>query len=150
MVSTIWRAMRSTGLSDVIGSWNTMAMLVAAQRAHLLARSSPAMSRPRKHDLAADDPAWLLEQPHERQRGHALARARFADDAERLAGRDLEAHAVDRAHDAGVGVELRPQVATSRIGVRPRRVGARPDSSSALIAGATADRASRGCRRPGS
>ena len=26
MVSTSWRAMRSTGLSDVIGSWNTIAM----------------------------------------------------------------------------------------------------------------------------
>src|SRR2546429_237520 len=26
MVSTSWRAMRSTGLSEVIGSWNTIAM----------------------------------------------------------------------------------------------------------------------------
>ena len=35
-----------------------------------------------------------------RHRGDALARARLADDAERLAGLDLEADAVDRADGA--------------------------------------------------
>ena len=62
-------------------------------------------------DLAADDAARLLQQAHQRQRGDALAGARLADDAERLAGGDREADAVDRAHDAGVGEELRAQIA---------------------------------------
>src|ERR1019366_3517284 len=42
---------------------------------------------------------------HDRQSSHALAAARFADDAERLAGGKLPRHAVDRAHGAGDSVE---------------------------------------------
>ena len=45
------------------------------------------------------------------KRGDALARAGFADDAERLAGGDREADAIDGAHDAFIGEELRAQVA---------------------------------------
>ena len=37
-----------------------------------------------------------LEEPQDRERGHRLAAARFADEPERLAGGDLEAHILDR------------------------------------------------------
>jgi len=40
------------------------------------------------------DPPLLRQQPHQRERGHALAAAGLADDGERLAARDLEVHAV--------------------------------------------------------
>jgi hypothetical protein len=44
-------------------------------------------------------------------RGDRLAAARLADDAQRLAGADVERHAVDGTHDAVEGEELRLQVA---------------------------------------
>src|SRR6185437_15506023 len=44
-------------------------------------------------------------QPHQRQRRHALAAARFAHDRQRLAGSDLEIDAVDRLHNALTCVE---------------------------------------------
>ena len=40
-----------------------------------------------------------LDQPHQAAGERGLAAARFADDAERLAARDCEAHAVQRMHD---------------------------------------------------
>ncbi len=45
-----------------------------------------------------------LEAEHELGRG-GLAAAGLADDAERLAGHDLERHAVDRAHDRAAPIE---------------------------------------------
>ena len=99
MVSTSCRAMRSTGLSEVIGSWNTMAMPVAAQLAQLGGLMA-STSRPWKRISPADDAGRLLEQPHQRQRRDAFAGSGFADDAERLAGGDREAHAIDGAHHA--------------------------------------------------
>ena len=45
-------------------------------------------------------PGLGRDQAHDRQRRHRLAAARFADDAERLAARQVERHAVDRAHHA--------------------------------------------------
>ena len=66
---------------------------------------------PVEQDRAPDDARDLLRQePHHRQRRDALAAAGFADDAERLAGRDLETHAVDRArHPVGIE-EMRPEI----------------------------------------
>ena len=49
-------------------------------------------------DATGDDPARLVEQPHDRKSGDALAGSGFADDAYRLSRRDLEAHPVDGAH----------------------------------------------------
>src|SRR5215207_8203708 len=86
MVSTSWRAMRSTGLSEVIGSWKTIAMR-PPRRLRISSEDVAALEA----DVAPDDAARLLEKAHERERGDALARARFADDAERFAGRDREA-----------------------------------------------------------
>ena len=83
--------------------------LAAAESAHLLVghRGEVVAVETR---LAARDAASFLQQPHDRQRGDAFARARFADEPS-VSPRYLEAHAVDRAHDAGVGVEVRAQVA---------------------------------------
>ena len=58
-----------------------------------------------EEDRALDDACDLLRQePHHRQGRDALAATGFADDAERLAGGDIEAHAVDRARHA-IGIE---------------------------------------------
>ena len=78
-------------------------------RAHLVDR----LLRHGHQVLAAEqDPArrdvshGARQQPQYRQRGDALAAARLADDAERMARADLEAHAVHGPHEAGFGVEL--------------------------------------------
>ena len=52
----IWRPTVSTGFSDVIGSWKTMAMSRAAHLAHLLL-GEPEEVLALEPDLAADDPA---------------------------------------------------------------------------------------------
>ena len=80
--------------------------LVAADLAHLflveLGEVPPLVT-----DLAADDaPRALLEELHHRQRGDALAAARFADQAHGLAFRDGERDAVDGT-DFAVGCEKR-------------------------------------------
>ena len=62
-----------------------------------------------------------------------LPEPEFADDAQRLAGVQREADAIDRTHDAGVGEEPGVQVC---------------DLQDRLSGVGHADRASRGCRRP--
>ncbi len=64
-----------------------------------------------KDDAAADDARGLVQQPHDGFRADALARAGLADDAERLAGAEVEADAVHRAYRPGVGQEPGAQVA---------------------------------------
>ena len=51
----------------------------------------------------------LRDEPHDRERGHALAAARLADEAHDLAAVDVEVDAVDRADDAVARVERGPQ-----------------------------------------
>jgi hypothetical protein len=60
--------------------------------------------------LAAGDSAVLRQQPHQRQRRHALATAGFADQRERLAALDGERQAVDGLDDAEFGVERHLEV----------------------------------------
>ena len=55
-------------------------------------------------DVAALEPdlaGGRLDQPQDAAAGRRLARAGFADQPERLARRDVEAHIVDRVHHAG-------------------------------------------------
>ncbi len=60
---------------------------------------------------AVDDPAAaVFHQPHQRQRGHGLARARFADDGQRLAALDVEREAAHRVDDALRGREADGEV----------------------------------------
>ena len=49
---------------------------------------------PLEEHRAAGDAARRLQQPQDRERGHRLAAARFADDAQRLPRRHLQAHVV--------------------------------------------------------
>jgi len=64
-----------------------------------------------EHDRALHDPArWHRDEPHEREGGDGLAAAGLAHEPQRLAGRELEGHAVHRAHDAVAREELRVQV----------------------------------------
>ena len=65
-----------------------------------------------EEDLAAHDAARRLgEQPEDGERGHGLARARLAHEAQRLALAHGEAHAVHRPHHAPARVELGVEVA---------------------------------------
>jgi hypothetical protein len=84
---------------------------VAADRAHLVEADREQVLA-RVLDRAAGDPARRArDEPHDRERGHRLAAAGLADDAERAARGDLERHAVDGADHAAIGGELRHQVA---------------------------------------
>ena len=76
--------------------------------AHLGLARAPAGSRPSKRmPPPTMRPGRRRTRPHDRERGDALAAAGFADDAERLAARERQANAVDRAHHAVAGEEVR-------------------------------------------
>ncbi len=62
-------------------------------------------------------------QPHDRQRGHALAAAGLADDGQRAAGLDREADAVDgrRTRRRRCGKVVRRSRTSSRAVIQPRR-----------------------------
>src|SRR5262249_53032736 len=81
--------------------------LFAADLAHLRRREIEQVA-PVVEDLALHDAAWRLgDQPHHAERRDRLARAGFADDAERLALVDEEVDPADGAHPALVGEEVR-------------------------------------------
>ena len=93
--------------------------LVAADRAHL-ALGELQRGRGRRSTIAAaDDPPGGCDQPHDRERGHALAAAGLADDPERAARLDREVDPVDGPDDAAV-----------RVGTHVRRFST--DSSSVM------------------
>ena len=74
--------------------------LLAAQLAHVLVAELEEVD-PVEHDRAGDDLARRIrDEAGDRQRRDALAAARFADQPERLAVADVEAHVVDRLDDA--------------------------------------------------
>ena len=81
---------------------------VAAELAHLVGlelEQVPAVEQ----DLARLDLPGLADEAHDRERGHALAAARLADEAHDLAAVDVEVDPVDGPDDAVAGVERRPQ-----------------------------------------
>src|SRR5882672_499086 len=100
--------------------------LGAADRLHLALaeRHEIASLEPQ---AAARDSTRRLHQPHDRQRGHRLAAARLADEAERLARADLEAHIVDGGHRSIRRVEDGGQMldGQERRGVRCAAFGVR-------------------------
>ena len=84
--------------------------LAAAQVAHLARGHLPHLA-PLVEDRAADHLGGRAgQQPHQRHHRHRLARAALADDPKQLAGRDLEADAIDRMHRAVAGREHRLEV----------------------------------------
>ena len=65
--------------------------LVAAHLAHLLGIERQKLA-PLQLDAAFDAAGDLRQKPHDRKRGDAFARPRFADDRDRFTGRDIEVH----------------------------------------------------------
>ena len=79
--------------------------LVAAVVLHSLVRDLEQIG-PLVEHLALEARVHAAGQTHQRHRGHALARARLADDPEHLAALELQGDAVDGAHDPVFGREL--------------------------------------------
>ena len=75
------------GFSDVIGSWKIIEILRAANGVGARARAASAGRRRSNTPLPVARPL-AASRPEQRHDDLALARARFADDAERLAGRE--------------------------------------------------------------
>ena len=95
MISPICRSMVWSGLSEVIGSWNTIVM-----PAPRISRNSASRHFQHVAALEEDLPAGMArggvgQQPHDRLRGDRLARAGFAHQRERLAALQLERDAID-------------------------------------------------------
>ena len=83
---------------------------VAAHLAHLLFGKLQQIAA-FEQDLAGRAAVGGRQQPHDRERGDALARARFADDRHRLARRDLERNALHDGDPRLVDAERGRQVA---------------------------------------
>ena len=98
-----------TGSSDVIGSWNTIEIGIAADAAHLRF-GKPDQLAAVQPDAAFDPPGRVRDKTHDGERRHALAAAGFTDNPENFAARERPAHIVDRAHHAVGGVECGAQV----------------------------------------
>jgi hypothetical protein len=126
---------------------------VAADGAHLALGECEKVAASVAHG-AGMAPRRHRHEAQDRERGDALAAARFADDAERLAVAHAERHAVDRAHRADEGVEGGAEVVTSSSGGLDEAAVASPlaaaDVATSLTAASPgADRARRaGRRRP--
>jgi len=91
-----------------------------AHSAHRLGRQ--------RHEVAAlerdgpsDDPSRRLDQAHQRESRHRLARSGLADDAQRLTLRQGESHSVDCPHDPPPRPELHPEVFDFQDRLVPRR-----------------------------
>jgi len=59
---------------------------------------------------ARDAPRRHRNQAHDALHRHRLTATGFADDGQRFAGRNVEAHAAHRVHRAAIGVELDMQI----------------------------------------
>ena len=131
IASTIWSPTRITGFRLVAGSWKIMPMRAAAHAAHLGFGQRQHVRAVELH-VAGADAAVLGQQAHQRQRGHALAAARFADQREGLA-----------ALDASGACRRSPARCRRRRRARPsgRRCSSMP---AALMAAALLRRAARG------
>ena len=127
-----------TGLSEVIGSWKIIEMrLPRMSRICCFVAASGDRGRragPRRRRCGRAG----RHQPHDRQRGDALAAAGFADDRQGLAAADAEGDVVDGAEQAEA----------------VKKTVCRPVTSSTVscvvvpISCAAADRACRAARRP--
>ncbi len=83
---------------------------IAANAAHLALVESSEILPPEAHGAADDASDAARQQPQDRECSHTLAAARLADDADGLAGKDLEGDAVDRASDAVLVEEVGPEI----------------------------------------
>src|SRR6266542_2502704 len=107
--SMIWSPTVSTGFRLVIGSWKIIA--ISPPRTLRVSNTEMRKVRGGEPDLATDDlPGRLVDEAHDRQRGDALAAARFAHQGEPPTALDLEVDPVDRldraVHDVEVGTQV--------------------------------------------
>ena len=94
-----------TGFSAASASWNTIAIFDAAQLLELLLGQPTRIGSPRNRTSPVIV-AGARQQPEDRHRRDALARARLPHDAERLVVVHVERDLVHRLQDAVVGLEL--------------------------------------------
>ena len=93
-----------TGFSAASASWKIIA--IRSPRIGCSCFSDrPSEVLPANTHLAGDL-RGVGQQAEDRQRRDGLARARLPHDPERLARGEVEAHVVDRVHDAVVGLEV--------------------------------------------
>ena len=78
----------------------------SAQPAPLVGREAQHVAAVEQHRIGRDLAGRARDQAHHRQRGHALAAARFAHQPHGLAAADGEVDAVDGAEQAAVGMEV--------------------------------------------
>ena len=107
--SVIWLPTFITGLSEVIGSWKTMAISVPQSLASPSARSRRRRC-PRRVALPVRTTLRVGSRPDDRAGEDRLARSGLAHHTERLAPAEVEAHAVDGADRAPLGEEVGPEV----------------------------------------
>ena len=116
------------GLSEVIGSWNTI-----ATSAPLSCRSCGAGQRARSLPAEPDRSREVMRPPGGSSRmidiaGHGLAAPGLADQADHLALPDRERDPVDRVHLSGAGgsrsAGRRSPARLSHCGVRPAHLAA--------------------------
>ena len=141
ITSMICRPTVSTGLSEVAGSWK-----IIATRRPRTARIATSGSASRSCSSSRTEPPAMRpaarQQAHDRQRGHRLAAARFADQREALAAPQLEADAVDRVHRCRAGRRARCA------GLRPRARRRRARRDIVLLRSRRPARADRSRRAP--
>ena len=128
---------------------------MAAQALHLGLAQGRELTALEADRARGDAAGPRRDQPQDRQRRHRLAAAQFAHDAQRLAGRQIERHAIDGAHDTVQRVELGVEVADlqdgrhgsghSRLARRGSRRSRRP-SPSRFTASTAAARKTPGIR----
>ena len=113
MASAIWRAIGSSGLRAFMPLWGTRDDLPPAHRQQLPVRQGEQIA-PAQQDAAARDHRRRQQQAQQGLGQGRLAAARFADQAEHLAGGHLERDAVDRPHRPGVEQVVDRQVVDRR------------------------------------
>ena len=99
-----------TGLSEVIGSWKIIEMSLPRMRSISASVRSSRFVPSSRTAPPAIRPGGLEIRRRIGQRGHALAAAGFADDAQRLTAPHGVGHAVDRPDHAGRREEMRLEI----------------------------------------
>ena len=99
-----------TGLSEVIGSWNTIERRVP-RSARMSVGGALQEVLAAEADGAAGDHRVAGQQPHDGQRQRRFARTALADDADDLAARHADVDMAQGVHRALLGIEADRQVA---------------------------------------
>ena len=134
--SSICRSIVCSGLSEVIGSWKIIAMRLPRTAQQLARRRADQLAGRGSGSLPGGMPGHRVgQQLQDRQRGHRLARAGFADQRQGLAALDRRSRRRCTACDGvGAGAEGRPT------GRAPRAAASAIGSSPGTLRGSKASR----------